>query len=183
MGAILDIVGSFIIGGLILLLVLSVNGNVSQMATEEQMRLMVQENITELAEEIEYDFRKIAYRFSTPSSAIISADSVSIKFWCDIDNDGVQDSVRYWLGPTSGTPGTPNPRDRILYRKVNNQTIGGALGVVDFRLTYFNSSGAQTANLTQVKSILFSLTVESPFPIDTTYTQSSWSALVRPRNL
>ncbi|MFH1862412.1 MAG: hypothetical protein ABH878_06315 [bacterium] len=183
MSTLLDLVGSFVIGGLLLLMLLSVNANVSQVSTEDQLELIVQENLAELVSEIEYDFRKIGYQVSNPALAIISGDSTSVIFWTDIDNNGSLDSVSYSLGATSEVTGTVNPRDRILHRAVNGQQTLGSLGAVDFRLRYFDLQGVQTTNMGLVKSIEYYLLLESQFPADTTYARSAWTSVIRPKNL
>jgi len=183
MSSILDLIGSFVIGGLLLISVLSVRSNVSDMATLDQLELSVQENVVELVSELEYDFRKIGYGVQNPALAIIRADTSSITFWADMDNDGDIDSVRYWLGPTGEVSGTVNPRDRILHRKVNTQTSTGSLGVVQFQLKMYDVSGAQTTNVTLVKRLDYYLRVENPFPVDTVYARTAWNGTIRPKNL
>ncbi|HDH57706.1 MAG TPA: hypothetical protein ENF16_03750 [Bacteroidetes bacterium] len=183
MSTMLDMVGSFIIGGLLLMMILNVNANFNMMSTENRLDLMVQENLAELIEEIEFDFRKIGYGVQNPSLSIISADTSSISFWADLDNDGTLDQVSYTLGPTSDVFGTVNPRDRILYRSINGTQTGGSLGVVDFQLTLYDISGTQTTDPTLVKSLDYYLLLESPFPMDTTYARSAWTGTVHPKNL
>lgn len=183
MSSLLDLVGSFIVGSLLLLMILRVNNNVSQTSTENQIRLVVEENLTEIISEIEYDFLKIGYRVGNPSTAIISCDSNSIAFWSDIDNNGSVDSVRYLLGTPSQVPGTLNPRDCPLIRSVGGSQIQSSLGVTDFDLRYYNSSGSLTWTSTDVKAVEVFLQVESPFPLDTTYVVSSWRGVIYPKNL
>ncbi len=183
MNTLLDMVGSFLVGGLLLLTVLAVRTNTSDMALLDQLELIVQENIAELTSEMDYDFRKIGCGVQNPALAIIRADTSSISFWSDIDNDGDLDSIRYWLGATGEVMGTVNPRDRILHRRVNNQTNTGSLGVVDFRIRLFDISGASTNNTTLAKRIDYYLLIENPFPIDTVYARSAWNGTIRPKNL
>ena len=183
MSTMIDLVGSFIIGGLLMIMILNVNANFNQLSTEDQLELIVQENLVELVAEIQFDFRKIGYGVSNSWLSIINADTSSITFWADLDNDGNLELVSYQLGPTSDVSGTVNPRDRILYRSVNGQQIGGSLGVVDFQLTLYDISGAQTADLTTVKSMDYYLLLESPFPMDTVYARSAWNGTIRPKNL
>jgi lipopolysaccharide export LptBFGC system permease protein LptF len=183
MGSLIDLIGSFVIGGLLLMMILSFNSNFYQLTTEDQMKLIVQQNLNELVSIVEYDFRKIGYGVQNPTLSIIRADSSSIAFWADLDNNGVVDSVIYRLTSANGTPGTANPRDRVLYRKVNTQAVGGTAGVVQFLLTLYDVSGAVTTNTTLVKSIKYSLRVENPFPVDTVYARSTWNGVIRPKNL
>ena len=183
MSAMLDLVGSFIIGGLLMMMILNVNTNFNQMSTEDQLELIVQQNLAELVEEIEFDFRKIGYGMANPWLSIVSADTSSITFWSDLDNDGNVEFVSYQLGPTWEVSGTVNPRDRILRRSVNGTPVGGSLGVVDFQLILYDVLGAVTTDLTTVKRIDYHLFLESPFPSDSVYARSAWNATIRPKNL
>lgn len=183
MSTMLDLVGSFVIGGMLLIMILNVNTNFNQMSTEDRLELMVQENLAELIAEIEYDFRKIGYGVQNPALAISSADTSSITFWADLDNDGSLDQVTYLLGLPGEVPGTANPRDRILHRTVNGQSIGNSLGVVDFQLTLYDVSGSVTTDVSMTKYLDYYLLLESPFPVDSTYARSAWTGTIRPKNL
>lgn len=183
MSSLLDIIGSFIIGGLLLLMILSVNTNMHQMSFEDRLELSIQENLYELTAEIDYDFRKMGYGVQNGSLAIIRADSNSISFWADLDNNGTLEQVAYRLGPVSEVSGTENPNDRILHRLINGRSVGGSLGIVEFRLALYDIGGAQTWDTKVVKSLDYYIALESPYPIDGVYARSVWNGTVRPRNL
>ncbi|HEX2869035.1 MAG TPA: hypothetical protein VHO03_18485 [Ignavibacteriales bacterium] len=144
----IDIFGSTIIGGLLFLTLLRLNDAATQNTYTFGGELEVQQNLVATVQLLEYDFRKIGYckdytKIPIPSKAIIAADSTSITFLSDVaPEDGIVDTVKYYLGPASELTATPNPRDRMLYRVINNATPRGSnLGVVEFRLTYFNALG------------------------------------------
>lgn len=183
MSAVLDMVGSFIIGGLLLLMILSVNANFNITSTEDRLELIVQENLTEIVEVLEYDFRKIGYGVTSAFTAITSIDTSAIAFWSDLDNDGTIDQVTYSLSLPNAVPGTMNPRDRILHRTVNGQTISSSLGITSIQMSYFDESGVVTTNPQMVRSIEYSITVESTIPIDSVYARSAWTGQVSPKNL
>ena len=150
---VLDLIASSITFGTLLLMAIRLNGSVSESSQMYNGDLIVQSNIITVIQMIEYDFRKIGYckdptQIPDPSKAIILADSNRIKFYTDVatagnpDGDGVKDIVYYYLGPTSELSMTPNPRDRILYRVVNNQSPKGAnLGITLFDLKFFAANG------------------------------------------
>jgi hypothetical protein len=183
MGVLLDLVGSFIVGGLLLLTILNVNVGVNQQSIQNEMSINVQENMVELVSEIEYDFRKIGYGLSNPALAIVRADTSSLKFLSDLNNDGILDSVMYSLSATNQMLETCNPRDRRLTRKVNTQSVNSSLGVVSFKMRFFDVQGVVTTSPSLIKSIEYSLVVENAFPVDTTYARSTWKGVIRPRNL
>ncbi len=183
MSAMLDMIGSFVIGGLLLMMILNVNTDFAMMSAEDRIELMIQENLDELVEEIEFDFRKIGHNAPAPYLAIQAFDTSMITFIADLDNDSTLESVVYSLGPTSGVPGTVNPRDRILNRTVDGVLVGNSLGVVDFQLIGYNVAGGITTDPMAVKTIEYFLRLESPFPIDTVFVQSVWTGTIRPMNI
>jgi hypothetical protein len=117
--------------------------------------------------------------FPDPTRSIISADSSAIKFYIDINSDSTMDSIRYYLGPTSELAGTPNPRDRKLYRVVNNEVAKTSnVGVTQFYLTYFDADG-DSLNLPIpdpriINSFEINVQVENSYAYDNKYSSAFW---------
>jgi hypothetical protein len=199
---IIDLIGSTVLFGWLLLTTIRMG-----IANSENMQtyggeLLVQENLVEVTRLLEYDFRKIGFckepnLLPDPTKAIILADSTRLKFLTDVDltgtgPDGVVDSIYYFLGPTSELSSTMNPRDRLLYRVVNNEAAKGSnLGVTSFRFRYYNSQGVElmppvtALNLQNIQTIQISLIVENVVagelvetaPINTQYSSAFWQQL------
>lgn len=148
---ILDLIASTMVFGSLLLIVLRINTSSAENIQAYRGDLLVQQNLVEITKLLEYDFRKIGYcqdptKVPDPSRSIRYADSIKIKFWTDFATsanprgDGNLDSLTYYVGGTSETPATPNPRDRLIYRVENNATpVGVNLGVTQFELQYFDA--------------------------------------------
>ncbi|HSW56139.1 MAG TPA: hypothetical protein VLH59_13725 [Ignavibacteriaceae bacterium] len=192
----LDIAGSMIIGGILMMVLWRLSDASTEKTYNNSGELTVQQNLLTLAEMIEFDFRKIGYcntwnvvmdpRTNQPfisSQAIIYADENSMVFYTDLDPyDGNLDSVRYYLGPLSECTSTPNPRDRILYRVENNDVpVASNLGVTDFRMVYFdvNDDSIPYPVLTRglIKSIEINLTVENVAAYDEKYSNAFWKQI------
>ena len=143
----LDILGALVIGGLMLTILFRLNDKAITNNFEYGGEVIVQKNLVEVVELLEYDFRKIGYcadweQLPDPSRAILSADSNSIDFLTDVDNDGIVDTLHYYLGDTSELSGTPNENDRLLYRVVNSDPpLGSNMGITGFEFIYFNALG------------------------------------------
>jgi hypothetical protein len=199
---ILDIIGSFIIFGWLMLSTIRVGVANTENLQTYAGELLVQENLVELTKLLEYDFRKIGFclepnRIPDPTKAILLADSTRLKFLTDVDltgtgPDGIVDSIYYYLGPTSELAGTMNPRDRMLYRVVNTETPNGSnLGVTSFKFLYFDSQGNTIAlpitgvNLQRIQTIQISLVLENVVagelvetsPINSQYSSAFWQQM------
>lgn len=141
-----DIVGSTIIGGVLLLTLFRMNHTATQNTYNFSGELIVQENLVTTVEVLEYDLRKIGYcenpfKIPNPARAILYGDSSRIKYLTDIDFDGNVDTVEYYLGPASELSGTPNPNDKMLYRLINGVPSAVNLGVTDFKIKYYGALG------------------------------------------
>ncbi|MCX6169837.1 MAG: hypothetical protein NTX65_10885 [Ignavibacteriales bacterium] len=179
----LDIIGSVLGGGFLLVILMRMNATAIQNNYEYSGERIVQQNLVEVVTLIENDFRKIGYwnyqpnitnPIPDPAVAIIQADSTSITFLTDIVTpnnpygDGTVDNIKYYVGPTSDLLATPNPNDRMLYRVINNSTPAGSnLGVTQFKLTYFDASGVQITNMPStppfgINTIQIDVAVENP---------------------
>ncbi|MCL4540653.1 MAG: hypothetical protein M1378_13830 [Bacteroidetes bacterium] len=144
----IDLAGSFLVSGLLLLTALQLDQKSIQTTYDSQAGLTVQQNMVELIEYLQYDFRKIGYCKNParlPSSAVSTfvqkGDTSTIWFLADASNSGNVDTVKYWLG-TTAIPGCPNPDVRLLYRQVDsNPPVASNLGITEFKIQYFEAFG------------------------------------------
>ena len=95
----LDLIGSYIIAGTIILMIGRLNIYILNSSNEYLQSNMEQLKLSTSADIIDYDFYKIGYRIT--GDMIILADSDKIKFYTDIDNDGTADSLYYYTGDIS----------------------------------------------------------------------------------
>ena len=158
----LDIIGSMIIGGTILLILLKTNDSSVENHYLNSGELIVQGNLISIVELFEHDLRKIGYcedwqNLPDPTVSIIEATENSITFLTDVSvskdqptGDGTVDILKYWIGSPndSEVSGTPNPKDRMLYRQVNNETpLSANLGLTQFDLKYFDAHGDEITSM------------------------------------
>ena len=198
----LDILGSTIIGALLLLILFRINDTAMQNAFSHSGELMVQQALVEAVSVIEYDFRKMGYcenweSIANPSNAIIFADTSSISFLTDLPSvgntkgDGIVDTLHYYTGPTSELSETDNPNDRLLYRVINSATpVGSNIGITKFHLTYFDSfgktiptpiTGAQTGS---IYTIQIDLEIQTVYAYQQNYNSVFWRQIrLAARNL
>jgi hypothetical protein len=190
--ALLDIAGSFIIGGMLLLMLLRMNDFAVEKTYVQNSDRIVQRNLVNVVEFIERDFRKIGYcanwtKIPDPSKAIVSADSNSISFQTDIESDGTVDTINYDLQPLSSLDYTQNPRDRFLFREINGN-VETKLNVTEFSLIYFNALGDTIDFPVNVPGEIYTMqinvAVENPNAYDEKYSNAFWRQIrLAARNL
>ena len=186
---IIDLAGSMIVGGLIMLILFRMNDAAAENVYNNGGELSLQQNLSVTAKVLEDDFRKIGFcadwkKIPDPSKSILLADSTRIRFLTDIDKDGSGpdgevDTLLYALGPTSELAVTPNPRDRFLYRIINSETPRGVnLGVTQFKLIYFDALGDTiyypVTVPSEVYTIEINLTVENTAGYNEQYSSAFW---------
>jgi type II secretory pathway component PulJ len=182
---ILDILGSFIVFGLLFIMALRLNASATENNSAYYANYILQRNLIILVTLLEDDFKRIGYcKVSTnlpnPADAIVYCDSNKFAFLTDIQNNGGLDRIEYSLGPTSELTETPNPRDRFLYRKVNSGTADRwNLGITQFKFQYYNyledvMTYAQAAVApSNVGLVDLSVQLESPSPMQQEYMQDT----------
>ena len=190
MGDMLDIISSTLIAGMLLLSVLKMNSTLSSTDSDTNVEVITQENATTIANTVAYDFYKIGYK---ASPGIIFADTSAITFLAQMDNDGIVDTIRYWLSNTVSTP-LVNPNWRTLYRIKNSEPIRGAsLGVTSFNLAYYDSAGtsisipaggtSSQSILSKIKSIQVTILFQSATLVGSSYAKTYWEVFITPKNL
>jgi hypothetical protein len=190
----LDILGSIIIGGLVLLILFRVNTSATSNLYTNNSEANVQSAMISVGSVLEEDFRKIGYckdwtKIPDPTKAILFADTSSIKFLTDLNNDGNVDTLSYYLGPASELLNTPNPNDRLLYRVANSDVPKSSnVGITEFKITYFDSFGnilsTPVTPPSQIQKMQIDIMVENAEPIDSTYVVAFWRQLrLTARNL
>jgi hypothetical protein len=185
----LDVVGSFVIGGIVILIFANLNISISVSASENLYSGIMQRGLTSAADLIEYDIYKIGYRNS--GSKIEIADSNEIKFYSDINNDGASEEIHYFLGDVESFSETSNPKDYLLIREKNEEKPAASIPVVDFKLIYFDSLGqkidynllSSQSERDKIKTLRVRMKCESADMIDDHYEAVEWEKTIKPKNI
>lgn len=193
----IDIMGATIIGGILLIMIHSLNERAVESNIIYGADKLLQLEVVQLADLIEKDFRKIGYcedpsKISDSTNLIISADTSQIKFITDLNRDGNLDTLEYFVSDTSALSHTKNPRDRILYRKFNDypnqETLNVSSNITHFYLRYYDALNAElTSPVTSPGLIAYmeiSFKVEDSEAYDEQYSEAYWQQVrLTSRNL
>lgn len=179
----IQLAGTFLIGGMVLLTIFSMNVEILETNSLNSLGRMAQENLGEIVSIIDYDFKKIGNQVTRTSSALIAVSDSTISFLADIDQDQSIDTIAYRVGPASETASTDNPSDRLLYRSVNGTEFDVGLGITQWQLSYFDEDMGSTMALDSIRVIELSLTVETIYGYNEQYGRASWSTQFAPKNM
>jgi len=163
MSIMLDLIGSMIVRGAIMLTFLYLTINLQNALYEKTIYAAVKQKTVIPAEILTDDLRLAGYGPATSKSFPVAYQQ-SIEFYADINNDSVADLVHYYLGPVYA--GTTNHYS--LYREVSSINGGApyelARDVDSIAFTYYGSTGAVISpalNVSGIKSIKVYLSFES----------------------
>lgn len=140
---------SFIIGGILLISLLSMNMSLSNSSVELTMTQVSRERASGIKELLNHDLLKIGYnRTEKTSPMLVAADDNMIQFRSNIDNstDGSVELVT-WEFTSTPLDHTPNPNDYMLMRTVKNIDTGAEVqtpiksGVTKFNIKYLDEYG------------------------------------------
>lgn len=169
MAAILDIISSMVFGGVLLILVLTAHDNAIENQSTHHSDMLVQEMLTGTAQLVEGEFRNMGFGVPESQTTILSADSSRISFLCDLDHNGVVDSISYILGDTTELLDTQNELDKYLYRSINGSSPAQVGVVTIFKLQFFARSGeqlptpVQSDRLSEIHVVEVTMEVQNPY--------------------
>lgn len=183
MGVILDLIASMVVRGAIVYIVLTMNISLNELLYEKAQYAIVKQNTATMVDVLRNDFRYIGYGV-TLGEPFLLADSNQVKYQGDLDNNGIVDTLHFYIGPLTEMAGTPNPSDRIIYRRRNNDTpFDFGHGVTEFKLAYYNGLGNVTTTLSEIRSFQIRVVVQGDREINRYYPTSVWESYVFPSNL
>ena len=181
---IIDILGAIIIGGLLLLILLRLNGTVSEHYITSGSDRSLQRGLAETAVVIEKDFRRMGfcadpYKITEEMSVVISADSEFISFYTDVNRDSTLDVMTYFLSDTNALASTKNPRDRILYRQINaDAPLMISTNITNFIFEYYDVFSTRlatpVASPSMISHMKISIRVEDPEAYNEQYSNAYW---------
>jgi hypothetical protein len=180
---ILDIIGSVIMGGVLMVTLLNTSTNAVQNTYNYGGDVSVQQGLALLVNTIDSDFRKIGYSsiqtiVLNPTQIMILADTSKIKFLSDVNNNGTIDTVYYYLTTTSGQSNS------ILYR-MTHDTVSTAVtyqypGVSNFKFAYYDSLGhalsCPVSTPSKIAKINISLIMQSTTAYNGAYVSTYWNS-------
>ncbi|GEM_PF-890033 len=193
MASMLDMVGSAIIFGVLILTVARVQENLNSTMYQNSFNMQTQVIAVNMARQVEHDFTKIGYRVT--GQKIFRAESTAVAFKGALTYGGAVDSIVYQLGEADTT--TQNPNDfRLLRTSSSGGAVSQRVGLTDLRFTFFDTTNTRipfpistTAQLNSIRSINVRLRFESLEPVhqagldSAIYFGVNWEKLIYARNL
>jgi hypothetical protein len=132
----LDILGSMITFGLLLIIVLRLNAGANESSSAYFASYMLQTNMLTLTVMLEDDLKHVgAWYAPTVNDPTAVRTAAANQFSFIRDSDGKR--IDWIVGDSTEMASTPNPHDRYVYRNVNGAVSRMNLGVTRMTFTYW----------------------------------------------
>jgi hypothetical protein len=161
MSVMLDIIGSMVIRGAIVLMTLYLSVGLQSAYTYKSTLYIVKQKTVIPAQVLTDDIRLAGYG-PTTSKVFTTATSQAMQFSADINNDSIPETVYYYLGSTYA-----GSTHKSLFREVSSINGGApfelARDVDSLCFTYYDVYGntLSGSNVSGIKSVKVSLVMES----------------------
>lgn len=190
---------SFIIGGLLMIMVVTLNVRMGQHASELTLHGMSLTSKQDIAAVIEHDFSNMGYKIPSDENVFVGIpDSTEIIFRThndDLEKEGkgpIQTIT--WRLDSTIPAGSNNTEHKTLLRiaepglEEEIETTEITLGVTEFELIYFDEYNIEPDNPEDIRRIEIILVTESKEQINYAggngyYPRSSWKKSINPQNL
>ncbi len=160
MGSI-NLTGSFIIGGIVLLTLLFVQSNIKDFQRSQIINEFTESSMVSMSNVVDYDFNKIGYRVTT-NPKISSINGSSISFLSDLNNNGTVDSVKYFIRTLSG-------KQYLVRRTFENSASEYQMAISNFLIQGYDSLNSATFTVANIKSVDVKIVIDNnAFRSDTT---------------
>lgn len=190
----IGIITSFLVGGLLLLSIFSMNSMITESSVQMTMDVAAKSKVETINRVLSYDMDRMGYNVDRNNDVIQSMDSTHISFYADLE--GSVELISWEFQNNTVYTASRNPNDYHLVRK---GPVGGGknestlFSVNRFSFTYYDKYGAVTANPDRVKKIKVQFYCESPEPAGTNrdiegniigmYSRSFWQRTYVPVNI
>ena len=202
----IGLVTSYVIAGIILIAILSMNMSVSSSSNEITLSQVTRERAETISDIMSNDIQKIGYNRKSKTNPVLTvAEGKKIQFRSNIDNS-TDNSVEIitWEFTNTAVASTPNPNDRILKRTVRDASSGSIIsttpfksGVISFRINYYKKYGSKRSDslstpvtgsaLNNIKQLYIALKIQSKEKVyngsNGHYVTSIWEKRFSPPNL
>jgi hypothetical protein len=189
MQSIIELLGANVIGGMIMLIGITLNIQINDAARDIFEDTYQLRNSITAFQIIDYDLHKAGY--GVAGEKIVIADSNAFKFKADLQNNGTIRTVYYYVSSDSVMSSTNNPNDKQMLRKIDASNPNTVSTITRLNFAYYDSIGNQISyaslsnavNRTKIRSIRIYVREEAPEMLNGIYKPIEWRTIIRPTNL
>ena len=182
MGAILDLIGSYIFKTAMIGIILAMSMSLNEVMTKKAQTTNLEKSMNVSMSVLEWDIRNVGYNY-VGASPVVECSGTKLKYYADIHNDGVVEEVKWSVSSEYVTIA-----DSTVIRYNVKRDVGGNEYTVFRRLRhcsmeYLDVNGALTTTPASIRGFRIRITAESPFIIDGEILTATRQITLYPANL
>jgi len=185
MGTHLDIIGSVIIAGMIILNFAFFMGERQNSQIRSTNKATQQNEVTDVTSIMRHDILKAGYGVDTMK--ILKATPTCFSFRADLANSGNIDTITYLFGDGASSI-VKDSKLGMLYRIVNGRKVhGDDLGITEFEFRYYRLGSksvlVETTDIPDIRLVGVRMRVKSSMSAEGEYQYGQTDFTISPKNL
>jgi hypothetical protein len=183
----LDIIGSVVIAGMIILNFAFFQGERQNSQIESVNKIVHQGDVTDVTTTLRHDIMKAG--FGCDTLKILQSSARVFTFRCDLENDGKIDTISYTFGDYSSNALQTSTNSIPLFRIVNGRRVRGAdIGIVRCYFKYYRLDPTykkliETTSPADVRAVTVGMQLKSSMTSEDGCTYSQTEFTITPKNL
>jgi hypothetical protein len=185
MGAILDIIGSYIFKAAMLGIILATSYSLNEVMTKKAQQTNLEKTMNATMSVLEWDFRNLGYNYFSPGPCSV-ATATNLAFRSDINDDGTVEMIRYYVTTSYVTMGDSTVPRYNVRRYVGSNYYHLFRRLRHWDLKYIMSNGSITSSpfpTTAIVGFRVKLTLELSIPVGNEYLTATREITLYPANL
>ena len=164
MGAILDIIGSYIFKAAMIGIILATSYSLNEVMTKKSQQTNIEKTMNVSMSVLEWDIRNLGYNYFS-GSPITYAQNNDLQYRADVNNDGAAESLRWYVTTTYVTIGDSTVPRYNVRRYVNGVYYTVFRRLRHWDMKYLTSTGSYTTSPSAVVGVRIKVTAESAFVV------------------
>lgn len=185
MGAILDIIGSYIFKAAMLGIIFATSYSLNEVMTKKAQSTNLEKTMNVSMSVFEWDIRNLGYNYFS-GTAITYARYNDLQYWADVNNDGSVEALRWYVTTTYVTIGDSTVPRYNVRRYVNGVYYTVFRRLRHWDLKYITNTGSITSTPSPYSSVVgirIKLTAESAFIVADELLTATREITLYPANL
>ncbi|MCU0453576.1 MAG: hypothetical protein MUE68_07935 [Bacteroidetes bacterium] len=185
MGAILDIIGSYIFKAAMIGIILATSYSLNEVMTKKAQQTNLEKSMNVSMSVLEWDLRNLGYNYFT-GPTITMATGNDLQYRADVQNDGTAESLRWYVTTSYVTIGDSTVARYNVRRYVDGVYYNVFRRLRHWDMKYVLSNGTVTSSPSPLSAIVgfrVKLTSELSFPVGNEYLTATREITLYPANL
>lgn len=182
MGAILDLIGSYIFKAAMIGIILATSLSLNEVMTKKAQTTNLEKSMNVSMSVLEWDIRNLGYNYFG-GVAVIECSGTKLKYYADVQNDGTAEEVKWSVSSEYITIADSTVIRYNVKREVSGTEYSVFRRLRHWNMQFIDVTGAVTTTPAAVRGIQIKVTAESPFIVNDEILTATRQVTLYPANL